>query len=293
MKMPVSSTEMKAVCQAVIESSKFVRSPRMCRLLEFLVEAAIAGDTRNTSEYAIGISVFNRNASTYYTAEDPAVRVQVGRLRDKLKDYCYTVKPAIEISIPLGSYMPCFKRTRPVQREAAKTLIFRPIACISESDAGQSFTRGLQDEMQHQLFKFLSGHSIIHQRVFSSTAKSYARVDDTDDTHSEGYLLETCSRVESHRVRISAHLLDASNGYISWSEQFDRKMQQCISLQEELALSICTALSKYLMIKNESPKTLFSIAANEPEKPDCGASASVSVSAAASTSVFVSMIAVE
>lgn len=289
MKMPVSSTEMKAVCQAVIESSKFVRSPRMCRLLEFLVEAAIAGDTRNTSEYAIGISVFNRNASTYYTAEDPAVRVQVGRLRDKLKDYCYTVKPAIEISIPLGSYMPCFKRTRPVQREAAKTLIFRPIACISESDAGQSFTRGLQDEMQHQLFKFLSGHSIIHQRVFSSTAKSYARVDDTDDTdgtHSEGYLLETCSRVERHRVRISAHLLDASNGHISWSEQFDRKLQHCISLQEELAQSICTALSKYLMIKNETAKTLFPIAVCEPEKPDCGASVPY-------TSLFANMFAVE
>lgn len=57
----------------------------MSRLLAYLVERAITDCARDTSEYAIGIGVFDRDPLHYSPGEDPVVRVQVGRLRTKLK----------------------------------------------------------------------------------------------------------------------------------------------------------------------------------------------------------------
>jgi TolB-like protein len=217
----------------------------MSRLLQFLVDNAIAGDTRNTSEYAIGIAVFDRDASTYYTTEDPSVRVQVGRLREKLKNYYASVASAIEIFIPLGSYMPAFKRVIGADTNSGHKLIFRRIKCISENSNGESFAQGLQEELLHQLFKSFDGIDIVHQFHAASDEHHRSGSRRASDTGT-GYLLEACARIDSKRIRTSVRLLDAKHGRINWSEQFDRKNHHDITLQEELAFSICMALKQFI-----------------------------------------------
>lgn len=243
----ISPDEAQAACKAVLASDQFTHAPRMSRLLQFLVDNAIAGDTRNTSEYAIGIAVFDRDASTYYTTEDPSVRVQVGRLREKLKNYYTAVASAIEIFIPLGSYMPAFKRTKEAEAELASghKLIFRQIKCISESSNGASFTQGLQEELLHQLFKSFDGLDIVHQ-FHAAPDEHHRSASRRASDLGTGYLLEACARIDAKRIRTSVRLLDARHGHINWSEQFDRKNHHDITLQEELAFSICMALKQFI-----------------------------------------------
>lgn len=237
----ISSVEAKEACKRILESDRFVNAPRMCRLLQYLVDNAIEGNTGNTSEYAIGISVFDRDASKYCTAEDPAVRVQVGRLREKLKEYYAATTSNIEISIPLGSYMPVFRRAAGAGCKYAPSLYLRTIRCITECDDGKTFAQGLQEELMHQLYRSFERLSIL--RAVGDEVASANRTCDKGARH----VIEGCVRIDSNRIRASVHLLDCEYGNVTWSEQFDRDNRCDITLQEELAFSICKALKQHMV----------------------------------------------
>jgi len=246
--VPISPTESMAACQTVLASDKFIHAPRMCRLLHFLVESAICGNSRNTSEYAIGIEVFDRNAATYSTTEDPAVRVQVGRLREKLKDYYAAVPSEIEISIPLGSYMPIFRRSSDTNTYPEDTLLFRPIRAISECTKGQCFALGLHEELLHQLFLAFNSITLIHHSEDDFKVRHSNELKKASNAAAK-HLFEVFVRIDSQRVRTSVHLLDLEHNQIRWSKQFDRNNSYEISQQEELAFSICQEL-KLFMLEN-------------------------------------------
>lgn len=244
--VPISPEETLLACKTVLESDKFLHAPRMRRLLHFLVESAISGNNRNTCEYAIGIEVFDRNAATYSTTEDPAVRVQVGRLREKLKDYYATVPSDIEISIPAGSYMPVFRRASEANAYPENTLLFRPIRAISECNMGQCFALGLHEELLHQLFLAFNSITLIQHSEHDFKA---CQNNPLKKIHSAAvkHLLEGFVRIDSKRVRTSVHLLDLEHNQIRWSKQFDRNNCYDISAQEELAFSICHDLKLFIL----------------------------------------------
>jgi len=56
-------------------------------------------------------------------------------------------------------------------------------------------------------------------------------------------LLEGSIRKAGDRVRISVQLIDARNGYHSWSERFDRDIEDIFAIQDEIARSVIDALS--------------------------------------------------
>ena len=223
----------------------------MCRLLKFLVDKRLAGAIRDTNEYTIGIEVFDRDPSTYNTGEDPIVRVQIGRLRERLKDYYSTLGSAAEltISIPIGSYMPMVRKSdeNPIIFKPQYLLAILPIHCLTTNAECVSFTQGLSEELTHQLFKEFG------KTIVSHTFSNMNRVSRSDATiqgeHAgASHLLEGSIRVEGGFTRASFRLLDATVGCIAWAENFDRHASFAISLQEDIALSVCEALKRYFSL---------------------------------------------
>jgi len=241
--------EVKSARDVLLSSDMFKHSPRMSRLLNYLVEQAIVESVRDTSEYAIGISVFDRDPHSYSTGEDPVVRVQVGRLRAKLKNYYTTFgrNADVMIVIPLGCYMPIFQRRAAcvagVQTHGAFCIC--PFKCLSSQAGWECFTEGLHDELTHHLYKNL-GRKIIVESV--DTCKSH------DPAHSHAsvpcrgirHRLEGSVHVDAERIRTSVRLIDVTTGYVAWSEQFNRAAYTQIAHQQELASSICYALQGFL-----------------------------------------------
>src|SRR5262245_43671381 len=70
----------------VLAHELFAGSPQICRLLERLVESALAGDLREVKEYAIGVELYGRGAS-FDPRLDNIVRANARRLRSKLSEY--------------------------------------------------------------------------------------------------------------------------------------------------------------------------------------------------------------
>jgi len=96
--------------QAVLESSLFLRSPTLARLLTYLCEKLFAGESGRIKEYSIAVDVFGRSEA-FDQDSDSVVRVEANRLRKRLAEY-YKGEGAghrVHIGIPVGQYVPVFE----------------------------------------------------------------------------------------------------------------------------------------------------------------------------------------
>jgi len=78
-----------AEVERVLESDTFRNSDALRRLLKFLAEKMMSGEADQLKEYSVGIDALGKPAS-YDPRHDSTVRIQVGRLRQKLAEYYRT-----------------------------------------------------------------------------------------------------------------------------------------------------------------------------------------------------------
>ncbi len=99
----------KAELDNVLSSAAFGRSPRLAHLLQYLCTKYFDGEADQIKEYNIAVDVLNR-PETFDPAEDAIARVEVHRLRKKLREYYETegTDHPIRIVIPTGRYGPVF-----------------------------------------------------------------------------------------------------------------------------------------------------------------------------------------
>jgi serine/threonine-protein kinase len=95
--------------ETVLASPILASSPRRAQLLRYLCTCALDGRGEQVNEYAIGIDVFEKTPS-FDPRIDSIVRTEMGRLRQKLKDYYASGAQSspIRIELPLRSYVPAF-----------------------------------------------------------------------------------------------------------------------------------------------------------------------------------------
>lgn len=107
--------EQRAALRAVLASNTFQKSPRLGRLLEYVCTKYFDKNTDDIKEYSIAVDVFHRPDS-FDPAADSIVRVEIFRLRKKLREY-YAKEGAaqkLEIILTTGKYLPDFV-SRPVE----------------------------------------------------------------------------------------------------------------------------------------------------------------------------------
>jgi hypothetical protein len=117
---PTDLEAQRAELDAVLHSEHFTRAPTLANLLSYLCEKLFAGVAYQIKEYSVGVEVFHRSSSFDQNA-DSIVRVEANRLRKRLAAY-YAGEGALhrlQISIPLGQYVPEFISAAPRQAEAA------------------------------------------------------------------------------------------------------------------------------------------------------------------------------
>lgn len=101
--------------ERILHSEIFRNSEGLRRLLRFLAERTAAGEADQLKEYTIGVDGLGKPA-TYDTHHDAAVRIQVGRLRQKLAEYYHTEgkQDPFIIELPKGQFrLTCEARAAP------------------------------------------------------------------------------------------------------------------------------------------------------------------------------------
>jgi hypothetical protein len=91
--------------ERVLNSSTFRNAEVLRRLLKFLAETSIAGETNQLKEYTEAVDGLGKPDS-YDPRQDSLVRIQIGRLRHKLADYYRTEgqNDSVILEIPKGHF---------------------------------------------------------------------------------------------------------------------------------------------------------------------------------------------
>ncbi len=113
--------DIRAALARVTSSEGFARSQRMSSLLDYLVNQTLAGESGKIKATSIAIDLLGRD-ETFDQQSDPIVRVEAGRLRNRLQEYYRGSgsNDPLLIEIPKGAYVPRFS-FRPTEEAEANT----------------------------------------------------------------------------------------------------------------------------------------------------------------------------
>ena len=123
----------------------------------------------------------------------------------------------------------------------SKSVAVLPFVNMSADAENEYFTDGIAEEIINALTR------IQNLRVASRTS-SFAFKGKNEDISGigrqlkVGTVLEGSVRKAGDMLRVTAQLVNVSDGYHLWSERFDRKMEDVFAIQDEIAGSIVKAL---------------------------------------------------
>jgi hypothetical protein len=100
----------RAELQRILESRLFTRAPSLGKLLSYLCHKYFNGEVDQIKEYTIAVELYGRSTD-FHSKEDPIVRVEANRLRNRLKEYYHTEGRShpVQVCIPSGQYAPLFR----------------------------------------------------------------------------------------------------------------------------------------------------------------------------------------
>jgi hypothetical protein len=102
-----SPEQVREQLDRILRSNFFRNAPALQRLLQYVTSKSTDGQPTHLKEYTIGIDVFGRG-DHYDPKIDPVVRVEMHRIRQKLKEYYQNegANDPIFVEIPTGHYVP-------------------------------------------------------------------------------------------------------------------------------------------------------------------------------------------
>jgi Tol biopolymer transport system component len=135
----LSDSAVRAQLDSILASAVFSRSPHLRRFLSFIVEQSLAGQGHRLKESVLAHELYGKGTQ-FDAGNDPVVRVDARRLRDKLREFYEGRSDPVVISLPKGSYMPVFEarsatlsalpQRPPVTRRTRARMVFGAIALV-------------------------------------------------------------------------------------------------------------------------------------------------------------------
>ena len=103
----------RAQVERIFQSKAFRSSDVLRHLLTYLVDASLAGTADELKEYTVAVDALGK-PSSYDPRQESAVRMQVGRLRQKLAEYYRTegVDDPIVVDLPERGFPGCFRASQ-------------------------------------------------------------------------------------------------------------------------------------------------------------------------------------
>ena len=135
----------------------------------------------------------------------------------------------------------------PQLRPPEKSIAVLSFLDLSQAKDQQYFCDGMSEEILDALAKVDGLRVVARTSSFSFKGKNVNASDVGKKLNVEN-VLEGSLRREGNRIRISAQLVNARNGFRLWSETYERELQGVFALQDEITRSIVDALKVKLAL---------------------------------------------
>ncbi len=155
--------------------------------------------------------------------------------------YVVVIAGAMSVSLFfLGRYTATSKQTG-LTEVPAKSIAVLPFVDMSQARDQEYFCDGISEEILDALAKVEGLRVVARTSSFSFKGKN-ADVSEIAQKLNVQNVLEGSLRREGNRIRITAQLINARNGFHIWSETFERELQGVFAVQDEITRSIVDAL---------------------------------------------------
>jgi serine/threonine protein kinase len=161
-------------------------------------------------------------------AKDPGARfATAAQFSQALRTPGVTTPAAATTSTPVAS--------------AAKSIAVLPFVNMSADPENEYFTDGIAEEIINALTKIqaLRVASRTSSFAFKGKNQDIRRVGEQLNV---GTVLEGSVRKAGTKLRVTAQLVNVTDGYHLWSERYDRELQDVFAIQDEIAENIVKAL---------------------------------------------------
>lgn len=130
-----------------------------------------------------------------------------------------------------------------------------PFENMSADPENEYFSDGISEEIINALTRVKGLRVAARTSAFSFKGKQ-AEVSEIGQKLNVGTVLEGSVRKSGDRIRITAQLINVSDGYHLWSERFDRKLDDIFQIQDEIATSIVNQLQDTFQTTTKSSEKI-------------------------------------
>jgi serine/threonine-protein kinase len=271
---PSASPEsVRSELDKLLSSRGFAASERHRRFLQFVVEESLAGRQDGVKESVLAVEVFGRTGS-FDPRTDSVVRSEARNLRARLNEY-YSGEGSgdpVVIEIPKGSYVPVFRTLRagrfPFTRFALagalalalcgfawwffavrpalsgaglRSIAVLPFLNLTGGADGDYAADGFVEDLTTRFGQ------VRELRVAARTSAFQFRGKNQDIRKigrdlGVAAVLEGGFREEKGRVKVTAQLIDARQGYHLWAEGYERQAGDLQKVEDEILLAVSNVL---------------------------------------------------
>jgi TolB-like protein/Flp pilus assembly protein TadD len=121
-----------------------------------------------------------------------------------------------------------------------------PFVNMSDDPGNEYFSDGISEELLNLLAKIPELHVAARTSSFSFKGQNL-EIPEIAKRLNVAHVLEGSVRKAGDRVRITAQLTKADDGYHLWSETFDRTLEDIFAIQDEIAAAVVDALKVTLL----------------------------------------------
>jgi TolB-like protein len=260
----------------------FSSSKRLLRFMNYLIDATLKGEENRLNQTAIGIDVFDRDAS-FDSTVDSIVRVEAGRLRNKLREYYEQEgKDALALfELPKGRYglnihfsdvaslgqgalvnegsEPC------KSNQHLLSLAILPFELLSKREGDDLLADAITISVIDRIGRSYTFDTVSHHSSFAYKG----RYDDARDIAKAlvvNHVMEGSMRRSGDRLRFSIAVIDGKSGRQVWSGLYDYD-DECdhFTLESLVVEDIVNALGSvsWRLITNAQPVIPDSVATDQ------------------------------
>ncbi|HLF31505.1 MAG TPA: hypothetical protein VI566_10825, partial [Xanthomonadales bacterium] len=136
--------------------------------------------------------------------------------------------------------------TQPATTAPARSIAVLPFADMSPEGDQEYLSDGIAEELLNLLVQIPDLQVAARTSSFSFKGKDMKIAEVARELH-VAHILEGSVRKAGDRVRITAQLIKADDGYHLWSETFDRTLDDVFAIQDEISAAVVAALKIKLL----------------------------------------------
>jgi TolB-like protein/Tfp pilus assembly protein PilF len=145
---------------------------------------------------------------------------------------------------------------------ADKSIAVLAFADLSPEGDQEYFSDGISEELLNVLSKIPGLRVAARTSSFQFKGENRDIIDIGQQLNT-AFVLEGSVRKAGLQVRITAQLVDASNGFHLWSETYDRELENIFAVQDEISAAIVETLKEHLGLQVEAPPRVVAAANTE------------------------------